>query len=99
MEAMIDANGDVADAKVIRSIGEDLDMAAVDAVLQWRFTRTLLNGRPVPVIMTVTVNFALDADMTTPPPPPPPPPPVMTADVPPPPPPPPTPPRGGLSSQ
>ena len=26
---------------------------------QWQFTPTLLNGVPVPVIMTVTVQFAL----------------------------------------
>ena len=30
-----------------------------DAVLQWKFTPTLLNGVAVPVIMTVTVNFSL----------------------------------------
>ena len=27
------------------------------AVKQWRYTPTLLSGTPVPVIMTVTVNF------------------------------------------
>ena len=36
-----------------------LDQAALDAVKQWQFTPTLLNGVPVPVIMTVTVNFTL----------------------------------------
>jgi protein TonB len=36
-----------------------LDQAAIDAVMQWEFTPTLLNGVPVPVIMTVTVNFTL----------------------------------------
>jgi protein TonB len=28
-------------------------------VRQWQFTPTFLNGTPVPVIMTVTVNFTL----------------------------------------
>jgi hypothetical protein len=28
-------------------------------VTQWRFTPTLLNGSPVDVMMTVTVNFQL----------------------------------------
>ena len=54
-----------------------LDQAAVDAVKQWQFQPTLLNGMAVPVIMTVTVNFLLDRGATvgaTPPPPPPPPP-------------------------
>ena len=46
------------DAKVLRSIPL-LDQAALDAVKQWQFTPTLLNGVPVPVIMTVTVNFTL----------------------------------------
>ncbi len=36
-----------------------LDQAALDAVRQWKFTPTLLNGVAVPVIMTVTVNFEL----------------------------------------
>lgn len=92
IEATIDTNGTVAEAQVIRSIGEDLDNAALDAVLQWQFTPTLLNGRAVQVIMTVTVNFVLDSDSGVPPPPPPPPPGSVVGDVPPPPPPPPPPP-------
>jgi protein TonB len=43
---------------VLRSV-PGLDQAAVDAVRQWEFTPTLLNGVPVAVIMTVTVNFTL----------------------------------------
>jgi protein TonB len=34
-------------------------MAAVDAVRQWRFDSTLLNGEPVEVVMTVSVRFSL----------------------------------------
>ena len=58
VEAVIDANGDVADARVLRSIPM-LDDAALAAVRQWRFVPTLLNGEPRAVIMTVTVNFLL----------------------------------------
>lgn len=36
-----------------------LDDAAIPAVRQWRYTPTLLNDVPVPVVMTVTVNFTL----------------------------------------
>jgi len=36
-----------------------LDAAAIDAVRQWRFTPTLLNGQVIPVVMTVTVTFTL----------------------------------------
>jgi protein TonB len=58
IEATIGPSGAVQEAKVLRSIPL-LDAAALDAVRQWQFTPTLLNGVPVPVIMTVTVNFTL----------------------------------------
>jgi protein TonB len=58
IEAVIGADGKVADAKVLRSVPQ-LDAAAVAAVKQWEFTPTLLNGKAVPVVMTVTVNFKL----------------------------------------
>ena len=58
IEATIGPDGKVKDARVLRSIPL-LDQAALDAVRQWEFTPTLLNGVPVPVIMTVTVNFTL----------------------------------------
>jgi len=58
IEATIGPTGDVLDAKVLR--GKPLlDQAALDAVRQWRFTPTLLNGRAVAVVMTVTVDFKL----------------------------------------
>jgi periplasmic protein TonB len=58
IEATIGPSGKVTDAKVLRSIPL-LDNAALEAVRQWEFTPTLLNGVPVPVIMTVTVQFTL----------------------------------------
>ena len=59
IEATIDINGRVQDARILRSI-QQLDGAALDAVRQWQYTPTLLNGMPVPVIITVTVNFKLN---------------------------------------
>ena len=58
LEAVIGPSGAVTDARVLRSV-PGLDQAAVDSVRQWEFTPTLLNGVPVSVIMTVTVNFTL----------------------------------------
>ena len=58
LECTISPQGKVSDVKVLRGIPL-LDQAAVDAVRQWVYTPTLLNGVPVPVIMTVTVNFKL----------------------------------------
>ena len=58
LEAVIDEDGSVREVKVLRS-DPLFDRAAMDAVKQWRFTATLLNGQPVPVVMTVTVGFNL----------------------------------------
>jgi protein TonB len=54
--ATIDEEGKVIDAKVVRSVPL-LDQAALDAVQQWEYMPTLLNGVPVPVLVTVTINF------------------------------------------
>ncbi len=59
IEATIDPSGRVADARILRSIPL-LDQAALDAVRQWEYTPTLLNGVAVPVTMTVTVQFRID---------------------------------------
>ena len=58
LEALVGVNGRVNDARVLRSIPL-LDQAALDAVKQWQYAPTLLNGAPVPVAMTVTVTFSL----------------------------------------
>jgi len=58
IEAVIGADGKIANARVLRPVPL-LDAAAIDAVRQWEYTPTLLNGVPVGVIMTVTVNFAV----------------------------------------
>jgi TonB family protein len=56
LEVRIEPDGRVGGARVLRSIPL-LDQAALDAVQQWEFEPTLLNGSAVPVIMTVTVQF------------------------------------------
>ena len=58
LEATIDEDGSVRDVRVLRSIPL-LDAAAANAVKQWRFTPTLLNGQAVPIVMAVTVGFTL----------------------------------------
>lgn len=66
MEVRIDRDGAIETAKVLRSIPL-LDAAALDAVRQWRFLPTLLNGQPVAVVMTVTINFNLGQSERVPP--------------------------------
>ena len=58
IEATIGEDGQVTNARILRSVPL-LDQAAIAAVRQWQYSPTLLNGLPVPVIMTVTVNFNL----------------------------------------
>lgn len=57
----VDEEGSVADVQVLNG-HPLLNDAAVAAVKQWRYSPTLLNGAPVPVIATVTVIFALRDD-------------------------------------
>lgn len=56
IEATVDAEGKVREARVVRSVPL-LDQAALDAVRQWEYEPSLVNGKPVPVVVTVTVNF------------------------------------------
>jgi protein TonB len=58
LDAVIDVTGRVTDVRVTHSVAL-LDQAAVDAVRQWRFTPTLLNGEPVSILLAVTVRFRL----------------------------------------
>jgi protein TonB len=58
LEAVLAEDGTVRDVRVLRSTPL-LDQAAVEAVRQWRFTPTKLNGVPVPLILSVTVTFRL----------------------------------------
>lgn len=57
-EVVLDPSGNVTDAKVVRSIPL-LDDAALQAVRNWRYTPTLVDGQAVPVRFNVSVNFTL----------------------------------------
>ena len=59
IEATIGPNGTVTDAKVLRSIPL-LDAAALDAVRQWIFTPTTLNGQPVPDTVPIKLTRVTD---------------------------------------
>jgi TonB family protein len=60
VEAVIGVDGRVVRARPTTvQAHPELAQAAVDAVRQWRFDPTLLNGAPVEVVMNVTVDFSL----------------------------------------
>ena len=56
-EILVNEAGVVADARVLKSI-PPLDEAALKAVREWRYDPTIIDGKAVPVKMTVTVNFS-----------------------------------------
>jgi TonB family protein len=57
LETKIGADGSVEEARVLKSVDKQIDQAAIDAVRQWKFDPTLMNGQAVPIIMTVAINF------------------------------------------
>jgi protein TonB len=56
LEATLTAQGVVDQIRVV-SGHPLLTEAAIDAVKQWQYEPTLLNGVPVPVILTARVHF------------------------------------------
>jgi TonB family protein len=57
--AVVNEDGCVSAAHVIRGVHPGLDLEALHAVLQWQFKPGLRDGRPVPVGITVAVAFNL----------------------------------------
>ncbi len=58
LELIIDTQGRVAESKVIRSV-PPFDEAALAAVKKWEYEITKLEGKPVSVLLTVPITFAL----------------------------------------
>ncbi len=58
IEATIGADGKVHNARVLRSVAV-LDQAALDAVGQWEYEPSRVNGVAVAVIMVIVVTFSL----------------------------------------
>jgi len=56
---IVDAQGNVHNASVVRSLGLGLDEKAVETVSTWKFKPALRNGVPVPVRVLVEVTFRL----------------------------------------
>lgn len=60
LEATIRLDGTVGSVRVLSAeVHPDFAIAAVDAVRQWRYSPTLLNGKPVEVVMNVSITFKL----------------------------------------
>ncbi len=60
LESVITTSGCVRGLRAVQSPDTRLALASIVAVSHWRYEPTRLNGVPVPIVMTVTVNFALN---------------------------------------
>jgi len=56
---IVDADGAVRDARVVRAVGLGLDERALDAVKQWKFKPGMKDGHAVPVYAQINVTFRL----------------------------------------
>jgi TonB family protein len=59
VRCVVSTEGTVINAKAVRSPDSDLEQAVLETVKQWRYEPAALNGVPVEVITTLTVNFQL----------------------------------------
>ena len=59
LQAIVSKQGTLSHLTALNSVDPQLVQAAIDAVQQWTYQPTLLNGRPVQVVTTITVNFSL----------------------------------------
>jgi TonB family protein len=60
LQAVISKKGEPLNLKVISSPDKELSDAAMEAVKQWRYESTLLNGEPIEVVTTIAVRFHLE---------------------------------------
>jgi protein TonB len=56
---IVDENGSPALISFKEAVPQDFDLAALEAISQWKFAPGMLNGAPVPVQIDVEVNFRL----------------------------------------
>jgi TonB family protein len=59
IELIVDIHGDPRNIRITKSLTPSLDQKALQAVAQYRFKPATKDGQPVPVLITVEVNFRL----------------------------------------
>ena len=56
---IVDMKGVPQNPRIVRALGMGLDEKALEAVRRYRFKPAMKDGKPVPVMITVEVNFRL----------------------------------------
>lgn len=60
LEAAITEEGQIENLAILKSLGPAIDMAGIDAVRQWKFKPGVRDGKPIPVLFNLTINFKLN---------------------------------------
>jgi len=62
LQAVVEKDGTISQARVLKGIYPSLDRASVEAVKSWTFEPATLNGKPVAVFYNLTIRFRLSKD-------------------------------------
>lgn len=60
LKVLVGANGSAISAEVVKSVREDLDRAAKEAVMVWKFAKIMSGDQPVSGPAIVSIDFKLD---------------------------------------
>ena len=60
IQAIVNTDGSVGPAAVVRHSDPGFDEEALTAVRQWRYEPATLHGKPIRVYLPIFVNFRLD---------------------------------------
>jgi TonB family protein len=59
---VVSDTGYVCSARVVKGINKEIDKSTQKAVSKWRFKPAMKDGRPVAVVVSIDVNYRLDAN-------------------------------------
>lgn len=59
VKAIIDENGNVTETSILKSVNDDCDKAAMDAIKKTKFTPGIKDNKPVKAEVTIPVMFKL----------------------------------------
>jgi TonB family protein len=59
LDVVIDETGVVAESRITKSLHPDLDLEALAAAHRWRFRPATIDGKAVPIVVTIDMEFKL----------------------------------------